>query len=409
LLPGDAQVALRDPGVPGLRTVLDDDALTDHVRRGWPGGSAPPSRVRVRYLRYKPGTLVLAAAELEHGAGTTTALVAAASVDAVAKLEKTAVYADDHPGDLPVLADGDLRMLVAPLAADRHLPGIHKLADRVRWADHHLAGAELSVLSYKPHRRLVLRADVDGIPRAVVKLHAADTLDEMVAALRWAAAARSDRLALPQLTGTDPEGGLVTTSWLPGEALDDAEPARRRATLRQVGKLVGRLHRADPTGLPSRPGTVPAVDAVLAAIGRLRPELVGPARRALASALLGPGPISPVHGDLSPDQVVHGPRGVALIDLDRTGIGTPGADLASWIASQFVVDPTAETVLPEPLLEGYRSVEGPATDVDVRARLPFELLRRATDPFRQRLEGWPERMEAIVMAAERCCRVRSAS
>ena len=56
----------------------------------------------------------------------------------------------------------------------------------------------------------------------------------------------------------------------------------------------------------------------------------------LADAAGGGGlePRVPVHGDLSPDQVVMAPDGgVVLLDLDRAAWGPRGWDAACWSAS----------------------------------------------------------------------------
>lgn len=403
MLAGDRRLVERDPRVMGLATVLDDATLTRWLRDQWPPGAAPPEHARVTYLRYKPGTLVLATARVGFGETTSTALVAAAAPDSLAKLDKIARWASSHPGDLPLITDHERCLAFAPLTGDRHLPGIHRLADRLRWIDRRLTGARLEVLSYKPHRRLVVRADVDGTPRAVAKLHAPHAYHQVASALDWAGGARSRRLVLPRTIGSDPDHGLVVTEWLPGSALDDREPDRRRATLRDVGKLVGRLHAADPAGLGPSARVTADPHSILAAIGRLLPELVPTARRALDEGAPAGAPTAPVHGDLSPDQVVHGPGGVGLIDLDRAGLGHPANDLASWIAAEHLIGVVSgespDRLLPAPLSEGYRGVGGPATDEQIAGQVPLELLRRASDPFRMRMHDWPERMAAIIEAA----------
>lgn len=403
MLAGDRRLVDRDPRVVGLASVLDDATLTRWLTDRWPTGSEPPEHVRISYVRYKPGTLLLATASVVFGERTGTALVAAATPDSAVKLDKIVRRASSHPGDVPLIADHERCLVFAPLTGDRHLPGIERLADRLRWIDRRLAGAHLEVLSYKPHRRLVVRADVDGTPRAVAKLHVRHDYDEVASALDWAGGVRSQRLVLPRMIGADPDHGLVVTEWLPGSALDDQPPERRRATLRGVGKLVGRLHLTDPTELGPRARTTTDPHAIVAAIGRLLPELVTPARRALRGCSPAFGPCTPVHGDLSPDQVVHGPDGVGLIDLDRAGLGHPANDLASWVAAEHLAAAIsghrADQPLPAPLMEGYRSVGGPATDAQIAGQVPLELLRRASDPFRMRMHDWPERMAAIVEAA----------
>lgn len=398
MLPGDAEIVVRDPDVVALSTVLDDDRLTEHLRACWAADTAVvPDAVRVTYLRYKPRTLLVAAVEVGTGADRDVRLLVATSSAAQAKLDKLRAYAARQ--ELPVLAaDDDLRLVLLPTEVDRHLPGLRRLGDRVGWLERDLRGGQLRVLSYKPHRRLVAGVEVDGVPKAVVKVHQPRAASAPLAALTWASRVARDRIPLPRLLGADPEKGLAVTGWLPGVALHQQEPDRRRATLRAVGKALGRLHQLDPTGLPVVP--VPARTKVVEAIAHLRPDLVTLAGRVRRPAS-GCG-VTPVHGDLSPDQVVQGDGGIALLDLDRTGRGCPAADLASWIAATVVdvAHDLAVPELPEPLLAGYRSVDGPATIDHVLTHLPFELLGRATDPFRYRRADWSETMTRIVRLAD---------
>lgn len=394
MLPGDAEVVARDPDVLALPTVLDDHRLTAHLRACWTGDAAlVPDAVRVTYVRYKPRTLLVAAVEVETGADRDVRLLVATSAAARAKLDKLREYAARH--DLPVLAaDDGLGLLLLPTEADRHLPGLRRLDDRVGRIDRGLRGGQLRVLAYKPHRRLVAGVEVGGVPAAVVKVHQPWAADAPLQALAWASPLSTDRVPLPRLRGADLDNGLVVTGWSPGVALHRQEPDRRRATLRAVGKALGRLHQLDPTGLPA--AVVPDHAEVVEAVGRLRPDLV-----AIAGRVRPPASgcrLTPVHGDLSPDQVVHGTGGVALLDLDRMGRGCPAADLASWIAASVVAAPAEPAVpqLPEPLLEGYRSVDGPAMIDHVLAHLPFELVRRVTDPFRHRQVGWSASMTRIL-------------
>jgi hypothetical protein len=397
LLPGDADVVARDLEVVALPTVLDDDQLTAHLRACWSAGSvAAPDAVRVTYLRYKPRTLLVAAVETSTGGDRDVRLLVASSAAAQAKVDKLRAYAARR--ELPVLAaDDDLRSVLLPCEADRHLPGLRRLDDRVGWIDRDLRGGRLQVLAYKPHRRLVAGVEVGGVPAGVVKVHQPRAVGVPLQALSWASQVATDRVPLPPLLGAAPDKGIVVTGWRPGVALHHQEPDRRRATLRAVGKALGRLHQLDPAGLPRSP--VPDRTKVIEAVGRLRPDLVtivGRVRHPATCCL-----VAPVHGDLSPDQVVHGDGGIALLDLDRMGRGCPAADLASWIAATVVDAPHDPAVpqLPEPLLQGYRSVDGPATIDHALAHLPFELLRRATDPFRHRRADWSRTMTGIVRLA----------
>jgi Ser/Thr protein kinase RdoA (MazF antagonist) len=399
LLPADHAIAARDPWLPALPLVLDDEELTAHLRRTWQAGSAPPDTARVTYVRYKPRTQVVAAVDLTVGDRTTTALLAATSEQTRAKRTKLVAHAARR-GVAPLASDGGRSLLVLPVTADRHLPACDRLPTYLGRLDRDLRGADLEVLAYKPHRRLVLRVDVDGAPRAVLKVHRPEAITDIAATLRWAAGRGGQRLRLPELVGIDERHGIAVTVWVPGCALDEQQPDRRRATLRGVGKVLGRLHRRDPVGLPPR--DLDRDVGARAAVRWLRPELRATVEATLAAARPGVEAATPVHGDLSPDQVINGPGGVALIDLDRSGTGSPAADLASWVAAQLAADPLHEDGLrlPEALLDGYLGVDGPATAEQVARHLPTQILRRLSDPFRSRLPDWPQRVEALARHAE---------
>jgi Ser/Thr protein kinase RdoA (MazF antagonist) len=399
LQPADHAIAARDPWLPALPLVLDDDELTAHLRTSWHGGSPPPDAARVTYLRYKPRTHVVAAIELSEGDRTTTALFSATSEQTRAKRAKLVAHAARRGID-PLASDGARGSLVLPITADRHLPACDRLAVHLGRIDRRLRGAALEVLAYKPHRRLVVRVDVDGDARAVLKVHRRDAIADIAATLRWAAVRGSRRLPLPDLLGIDERRGIAVTAWVPGRPLDEQEPDRRRATLRSIGKVLGRLHRRDPGGLPQR--DLGGDAGARAAIRWLCPELRATVEAAQSAPRTVAGAGAPIHGDLSPDQVIHGPDGVALIDLDRGGTGSPAADLASWVAARLAADPFHEDGLrlPDALLDGYLGVDGPATTEQVAQHLPTQILRRLSDPFRSRLPDWPQRVEALARHAE---------
>lgn len=408
MLVGDAAVVVRDPCLRGLATALDDDMLASRLAEAWRGRPGQVQSVSVRYLRYKPGTQLLAAIDIDVGKGPVLGLLATTSDAAATKLTKLVRHGARHPGAFQPVGLHEVPLVVAPVEADRRLPGLDQLASRLRRLVPSLFHALLVPMTYKPHRRFVARLDLDGAPRAVVKVHEPGTAHGVVAALRWADHFSGSGLRLPRLLGADPKRGIVVTEWMPGASLDEQEPDRRRATLREVGKLVGRLHGCDPADLPASDDN--PSPAILDSIRHVRPDLESMTEDVL-STVPASAATAPVHGDLSPDQVVHGRDGVALIDLDRTARGCPASDLASWLAAGIVAgepngtgadDHAGEVggmAVPESLREGYQGVGGPASEHEVLAMLPLELLRRATDPFRLRRPDWHRRMTKVVNQA----------
>lgn len=144
LSPADLALVERDPDLPGLALLLDEQALA-----GWLG--AP---VRLRYLRYKPGTGCVLALDVDGE----RSFVAAFAPGAADKLAKTAAKAP--PGAL-LAADTGRLVIAARPAADRDLPAVAWLQARTAQrtllrrllpgAD--IEGATLRLLSYKPQRR----------------------------------------------------------------------------------------------------------------------------------------------------------------------------------------------------------------------------------------------------------------
>ena len=55
VVPADHRLAAADPALPGLRAVLDPLPLVRRLAPGWGAADA-----QVRYLRYKPGTSLVA-------------------------------------------------------------------------------------------------------------------------------------------------------------------------------------------------------------------------------------------------------------------------------------------------------------------------------------------------------------
>ena len=112
-----------------------------------------------------------------------------------------------------------------------------------------------------------------------------------------------------------------------------------------------------------------------------------------------------VHGDLSVDQVLVRPSGLALLDLDRARLDVAGADAASWFAAEAAAgriraDADPAQVL-RPMLASYAAAAGRRLDDGLRPLAAVALLQRAAEPFRLRLhaEGWTDRVAALVHGA----------
>lgn len=416
----DAALADRDPAVP-LRLVLDDEALAAEIRARWTAGP-PPCSVRVRYLRYKPGTLVEATVAVEFDDRVVLAALRVVAASAVAKVEKVLARTLDDGVDFAPVGDPLAGFVLLPLQADRGLPASRRLG-RGRLLPELLAGASVVPLAYKPGRRLVARVDRDGVPWGVLRCHAPDRWPVAATAAGWAARIGAPP-ALPRLIGADEERCAMVVGWGPGTPADRVDAAGRPAADAAAGAAVAALHRLDPAGLVATPAEVGGhaddaavragdVAPALAAIAALDPALaatVGSVARAGPHGRSSGSPRRVVHGDLSPDQVIVGEGGATLVDLDRLGPGDPAADLASWAAAVLAAGPPRGAALPATasglldatlgpaFLGAYRAAGGPATVDAVLGLLADAILARATDPFRLRVPGWDERLRELVAA-----------
>lgn len=376
-MPADAVAALvdRDPALPGLAVLLDDEALAR-----WWGGP-----VRRTYLRYKPGRSCVLA-------GRTTAgpfVVTARARDATGKLRKDLSRV---PGGALLAHDRELRLLATTPAGDRRLPALAALADDRRRARvlGRLTGVPLDerpvTLSWKPRRRWVGRVG-DVVLRAY-------SGDESHRALRALEALHRSGAAVPVVVGHDARLGLLAVEHVPGRPPSTCELSR-------VGAELARLH-ASTASLPAAHDVGAAVRASARQVARLLPELApraGRLARAVCAVLaaLRDEPVV-AHGDFSTDQVVVRPDGaIVLIDLDRAGTGSAAGDLAGAAAAEL--GPRGGDVLAG-LLDGYAGLRRPPAAAALGAHLVAHHLRRAPEPFRQCASGWPSQVEARLAAAE---------
>ena len=388
----DLSLVARDPSLPALRLLLDEDVLAELL-----GGPV----VRC-YLRYKPGTSCVAAVRLADGQDV---LVTAYDVAGRAKAAKTLAVV---PPAAVLLHDQGTRLLATVSHADRDLPALAVLADprrRRRLLRRLLPGAtgaedaEITGVAWKPHRRWVGLTHLDAT--VVLRAYrpqdagrAADVLTRLTAA----------GAATPGLLGHVPALGLLAVQHLPGEDLERATGGGRAdaAQVRASGRALAALHLLDVQGLPARTlqAEAAAVQAAAEQVGALLPELSERTRRLagqLAERLAAlPLVTGTLHGDFSADQVVVDGSRAALIDLDRAAVGDPAADLGN-AAAALAAHPTA--LSGGDLWSGYAQTAALPDPEAMAVHTAAALLRRAADPFRTRHPDWRGATTALVEAA----------
>lgn len=399
-------IVLQDPGLPGLRLLLDRERLSDWIS-DLLGEDVAAER---RHLRYKPGTSCVVHVE----AAGRALLVSALPPSDQVKHAKT----HERAARAVLGAEPGIGVLVSTPAADRDLPGVAALLDpnrRPRLLERLFGGnldraAEPSLLRYKPHRRWVGLLPARHGRQVLLRAYRHHAVRPAAAALATLA---DGTPRTPRLLGWDRRRAVLAAEFLPGDPVHDAHDGGG-AVFERVGVAMAALHRRRDLRLPERSLGAEAemVHGTARHLGVLLPELSGRAgeladRIALRLDSL-PELRLPVHGDFSADQAVLMPDGqVGLIDLDAAGLGDPAADLgcaAAALARDVALGELTEAgraIRLVALHDGYRSAGGPADPGRVSVHAAAHLLRRTVEPFRLGLtEDWPRAAEDLLTRAE---------
>jgi len=338
--------------------------MHDPMLPGLPGILA----LKPSYLRYKPGTSVFAAVRVEGKPAQAVAYPVGAH-DKLGRLVREAGAA----GEL-IRADTDLGIAIVAASADRDLPGIREALRRHPNAE---------PLAYKPARRWVARCDECGV---IIKAHAPG---------RATAALEGHRALAPYLptaelvrVGVD---GVIETRVVPGSLAGSDSDARA------AGRILAQLHAA-PAPAAEHHADAPVAGALAAVL----PALSARERRVvegIRDALSAPTRLVPIHGDFSADQVLTGPAGTFVVDLDRAGAGDPHVDLGSWAADE-IARGVPRGRAGAALREGYAAAGGAVLESALLAHTAAGVLRRAVEPFRRQEEDWPAECERMLGEAE---------
>lgn len=401
----DSALAARDPRIPALNWVLDDELLSELLGEN----------IRITRTRYKPGTSVLVAFRRGSGDGAETfGWASTTTAEHVVKLQRRA--AGSHGTGGIRLVQPDTLGPDAVVAAGR-IEQDWPLRTNLRWLrDHGLSrlgapGAEhflappATVLRYNPERRLVAR--VPAGPGALIVKTAAQP-DEEAAGLRLRQRLASHGVpVLPELADAESARHGISASqvWGTGDLSGtNSGPAAFRA-----GEALAVLHRiqAGPDADPAEEvGTlVRQLAATRSMLTRLLPDLEAPVSE-LANRLLAKtcsaGPRWQqsvlVHGDFSADQVLVAGAAVRIIDFDRVRTADPAMDLGSFAAVEEIADSAeagaraggpAGGRMTAQLLEGYRHAGGRASQTGMDTWAAFRLFLNSVDPFRNRAGDWP--------------------
>ncbi len=413
LSPADEVLALRDPAMPDLSVLLDDDALG-----AWLSERLDERvRVQARYLRYKPANSCVLVADVDSGSARWPCLFSGYAQTNADKITK--LLARSPAGSVLAYEPGRGLLATTP-AADRDLPGLARLDDtdarerllrRLLGPRPGLSGASVQSLRHNPHRRWVGLVRLTAGPPVVVRCYRRENLH---AASEAIGAWHDTGLRTPRLLGTHPRRGVAAVEYVDGEALPRT-PGDEDSDFHAAGAMLARLHAQRNVVLRTLSPTEEARAASSAArqLVELLPEHrvdVSELGQVLSAWLAAMAPaMQPTHGDFSSDQVVIGSDGKpALIDLDAARLGDPAADLACADAAVErdvvvgLIDPATAQRRLGSLRTGYAELLPLPDEARLAAHEAAHLLRRAAEPFRMRLTpDWPSASMALVRRARR--------
>jgi hypothetical protein len=376
--------------------------LERSLRGGW-----TVEDLRLTLIEYRPGSGATVAYQVTVGGERLPAVASAGSV-----LCSEAVRTDARRAIARALGRSDSR-IACPLTYDvglgalvqwypldlampvlaRPVPELLRLVARSGIAIDPLAGPARTLL-YRPGQRAVVRAgDV------VLKAYGEDaSFRAGIAGLRIAAGLDFGRG--PQLHGALADLRLTVQAALGGEPV----PRSRAGDVAPVaGAMLRVLHDAPLPGLDPAPPRAMLEAAARSAslVAAVAPELARRARHLLARLeehAPEPGAMVPSHGDFNISQFLDLDGALAILDFDEACLAPAAYDVASYAANVVSGRPgdleRADAAL-DALLSGYG---GRPADLDWY--LAALLLRRAPSPFRLHKRRWPERLGAMVAAAE---------
>jgi hypothetical protein len=402
----------RDERLPQISILLDPDAMGLTLARSL-GRDEPLGPIDVRYIRYRPRKNLCVHYVVDVDGAEQHAVAMASSkydlsLDAAdPKYDaRIALVAGRSPTTRPLLYDTDARALLQWLPFDIDMPALAEPPSALRerlvacGVEIPVDRAELTMLQYRPRRRVALRL---GDHVVKVYRYERDFSDGIVGL--EAAGRLGGGLRTAQREAVVADLRLTVQECLPG-----TPPARRAEFGREAGHVLRELHGHELDGLePLLPSH--RLDAAATAVGLV--SVIAPALAQRADAVLrelelrAPDPAAAAlvtsHGDFHGGQLLVLPDGPALIDLDLLGSAPAALDLANYaghLIPKDAPDLSAALAVLELLVEGYGS----------RPRwlewyLAASILRRARVPFRNFERDWPEQTECLVGAAEAALRL----
>ena len=401
-------MALRDGMLPALTLLLGPGARSI-VGAGVRAAGGELGALRRREVLYRPGrrAVVRYAATVRWAGAPAAAETLVAIVDVDGPV----------PGTLVVSA-GDLAVGLLRYPEDPALPGLRSAVSAAAVAARLGVPAEdlrLDVRTYRPGRRAVVRARIDGRGPAAVgfdrylKVVPPGELRALVDRM----AALGGHVPVPEVVATWPEAGTVVLTAIAGRTIRDVLLTGDRAAIDALpdgGVILDLLDRLPPpmigeTGTASRgplartAGHSGLLAAVMPDEGDRLEALIGRIGRPSAT-----GPVVTTHGDLHEAQLlVEGNRVVGLLDVDGAGPGRRVHDLATMLGHLVALGDAVPRR--RPAIDRWRGRLEPAFEravdpVELRRTTAAALVGLATGPFRVQAPAWRRQVRRRIASAE---------
>jgi hypothetical protein len=397
-----------DSALPSLSRLLDPVAMAPLLGSLLVEDQVPD--VRVRSVRYKPGNNVVVQYDVGTGSGWHTAV---AFARAGARLHRKRKQADNRKRALLAVGRtparkalgylGEVDALVQWLPLDVRLQILadrpERLAERLNNKGIPTEPDEPELLRYWPRRRAVVKYGPH-----ILKVYR-DRLDfeDARRALRLAGGLQD--VEVPAYEGSFTARQTTVQEWVPGHSLS-LWPGSSESAGEVLATLHDDLNDDARLDLPKLTTRKLLAKATVRAdfVAHLLPDLQFEVDALLADLQLTAPKLSPVtsHGNFHAGQLLAGPSGPVILDVDRLCQAAAAYDVASYTSHAVFGRPGDREVLHatlESLVKGYGA--GPA---GLEWHLAACLLRRAAVPFRFQDEHWPEASTALVHLAREVVR-----
>ena len=414
----DAELAQRDPAIPSLSLLFDEEAFRWRLNHVLPQLSI--RNLSAHYVRYKPGTSCLISYKVETEHTHFDLYAKGMKLDSKSKIGKAdrRINGSQEMNHGAILDDVGVIVYIYP--ADHDVSVLQRLAESQsrretleRTLQHRpdLWDADLHTLRYKPERRYVAQMVTPNGEDALLKAYAGN---DYHSAQRGGKIFNSrEYLKVAQRLGRSNRHKLVILEWLDGDLLSETmqEPGFGMAYMRHVGAALVELHGQRPrrlrdVDLSAEVKSLLSTATDLIHLCPSQSDMIIKLAEKLATDLSETHKLRySIHNDFTADQVLLSNNHVAILDLDAATRGDRYSDLSSFVAGieyAVLVGAPANLCSSEAIdafLEGYREASSRRLPSKLNRKIAASLLRLAQQPFRYRLPDWPQKTNRIIERA----------